>query len=391
MAKKITTILFTLSILLIVLTAANCGNTPGLLPKIQQERVAYVGTVPFEPPLLFQREGEYVGPDAELGRRILEAIQAHPDSAASSVPIRLTWVPRQYTGLAEALANGELSFVLGVFAITEARKEIVDFSDPYYESEFVLVMNPVVRDVDPNNLAGVTVGVREGTGVETFVRESYAATTVRAFRTLDDAILALRSGDVDAVVDDRNLATYAVATIPGVGHLEVVPDVLGTIPCGVAVRKGDRPLVELINGVIDKLKAENLLVQWLESEWSPDDAQAVLDRRKERLEAEARKHRERQVSISIARAPNYDIDIYTLANVRFTFREQTSGRSFTTSPINFRGRVGYASAAVPPGNYVLSLGTGGFSTGVEISPNDDERVSIRITLNTGGVVEVTKS
>ncbi len=83
------------------------------------------------------------------------------------------------------------------------------------------------------------------------------------FKTLDNAVLALRRGDVDAVIDDRNMAAYTLDTVPGMSHLEILPGTVGKIDCGVAMRKRDGDLRELVNEVITETKAEGQIAQWV--------------------------------------------------------------------------------------------------------------------------------
>lgn len=352
---------------------------------MQRERLAYIGTVPFEPPLLYQKEGEMVGPDAELAHRIVQKVN-ETRATEGGTDVKLMWINRTYPTLIDAIQEGTAELVVAVFAITDERKQKVDFSEPYYTSKLVLVVNPAYKDLRPDNLSGSSIGVREGTGVENFVRNNYKNSKVQTYKTLDDAVLALRHSEVDCIVDDQLMAAYSLATTPGAGYMEVLPDVLGEIQCGVAVKKGDRQLLELVNGVIDQMKKEDIYQQQIASNQGQEYLQQVSARYTERMKEEERRNRSRAVSISVSRDSNVNIDIYKMANLHFTFVPQGGGRNITTTAINFQGRVGKCSARVPPGKYTLSLPEFNFTTPVEISPEDKESVDIEIRLTASGPV-----
>lgn len=168
--------------------------------------------------------------------------------------------------------------------------------------------------------------------------------------------------------------------------MEIYPEPLGSVDCGVAMRKGDRKLLELVNGVIAELKEQDLFAKWI-GEHADNKVEEVAQRREERLEKERQRQKPRGVSVSVSKSADFNFDIYRVANLSFVFREKTSGETYRTSRIDFpSGAIGRASASVPPGNYTLSLPKFNFSTSVQITEADPDNVSIRINLTSGGVV-----
>ena len=382
MNKK--SILLTLLLLSVLVLGAGCNGSTSAVPDIQREKVAYVGTVPFEPPLVYQEEAELVGPDAELGKRIIQRIQETSDSMVDT-EIKLMWINRTYPTLVSALENHEIHFVMGVFGITEERKKRIDFSDPYYTSELVLVINPIHKKLAPDQLGTAKIGVREGTAVEALVTEKYPTSTVTPFKTLDDAILALRRSEVDCVIDDKYMAAYSLEETPGAGHMDFGPEILGTIDCGVAVRKGDKELLDLVNYVIRGVKEENLIASQIEQH-SAGRVQTVLARHQERLDQEKAASMPRNLTIRVRRAQGVSIDIYRMANLRFVLTNRKTGDKVNSTPIRFEGSTAVTRATVSPGSYLLQLHKFNFQTGIDIGPNDPENVPINITLTATGVV-----
>lgn len=381
MARKL---LLLILLVLVLPVLISCNGGDGTIEKIQRDKIAYIGTVPFEPPLMYQVGADYVGPDAELGHRIVAKIQELRQGATES-EIKATWINRPYPTMIQAVANAEVGFAIGNLAITESRKKEVGFSDPYYTSELVLIVNPVQNDLATSAIGGAKIGVREGTGVEEFVKGKYSTATAVPYKTLDDAVLGLRRGEVDGVIDDRLMAGYSLATTPGATHMEIIPEVLGKLEVAVVVKKNDKQLLNLVNEVIAQAKKEGMFESWTQ-EHAGTRYEEVVKRRVDRLEAEEKAAEPRQISIRVAKDANFQMDIYKMANLQWVFRERTSGQSFSSSRIDFQGRVGVASASIPPGDYVLSLPKFNFSTSVQINPTDPKSIPIRIQLTSGGVV-----
>jgi ABC-type amino acid transport substrate-binding protein len=367
------------------------GDTSRTMDGIRLDKELVIGTVPFGAPLLYQSNQELIGADAKLGQQMLEKVRSDIGEAATA-EIKLRWSTRTYEGLVGALENEEIDLVLGVFGITPERKERVAFSAPYYTSEAVLVINPLHQDIRKDRLAGRNIGVRAGTAIEQMVREKISQSTVVPFKTLDDAVLALKRSEIDAVIDDRNIAAYALDTVPGVAHLEIVPGILATVNCGVAVRQEDEHLLGLVDGVLSQLKLENSYSQWL-NETAGDVVARVESRQPNRLEKERLAVEPRRITIRVSKDRNYDFDIYRMANLSFRLTHQKSGKVHSSSRIDFKKRVGVSSVTVLPGIYKIVLPKmNNWSPGqVQILANDPGRITVNIVLLPGGTVRMTKS
>jgi len=386
MVRKL--LLLFLSLPVLVLHSCGGETSTATFNRMRMNQFVTIGSVPFEGPLLYQRSQSWIGPDAELGRLVVEKID---EAIEGTDEIEGKWIGLQHGTLATTLANSEVDIVLGVFGITEARKELVAFSEPYYTSQLVLVINPIHRDARPDSLDGLEVGVREGTAVEEVVKEKFGGSTIVPFKSLDDAILALRRAEIGAVIDDQYMAAFALDTVPGVGHLEIVPTVVGTVDTAVGVQKKDTRLLELINEIIARVKAEDLYSLWLQEEAEAQLAK-VQERHPERLERDRQAVLPRRVVIQVSKDSNYDFDIYRMANLTFTLTDEKTDQSYSSSLIDFQSSTGSASVTVPPGRYKLMVRRmNNWSPGVVVvQPSDPERLTIKIRLQRGGQVRLTR-
>ena len=369
-------------------SACNSSSSMGTLNQIEREGFAYFGVVPFEAPLLHQVGTEFVGPEPALAKQISQRIGE--DLKRSDVePL---WIHRGYDELISALLNDEADLVISVFGKTPERERQVAFSETYYTSELVAVINPVRNDnIRPSTLGQARIGVRDRTAVEQKVRAQYRDAEIVPIETLDEAILQLRSGDVDAVIDDRIMAAYALATITGVSHLEILPDfVVDSIECGVAVRQGEKKLLQLVNEAVRESKAE--YQAWIDDQFSPDQLAAVLGRHRERLEGAQKANKPRRVVIRISKSSSSDFDIYRFANLKYVLRNESDGQSHTSSRINFEGRTGVSSVTVPPGRYSVTLTKFNTTFGtLLILPDDPLRINVNIRLQANDRFTMTKA
>jgi ABC-type amino acid transport substrate-binding protein len=69
-----------------------------------------------------------------------------------------------------ALESGRLDMLCTAATITPQRRQVVDFSDPYFDAELVLVVRRRSPILSMDDLAGQTIGVRVATVAEEFVR-----------------------------------------------------------------------------------------------------------------------------------------------------------------------------------------------------------------------------
>jgi ABC-type amino acid transport substrate-binding protein len=377
--------------LVVVLFLSACGETSATFDNIRKNRLIAIGSAPFEAPLLYQTGEKWVGADAQLGELINQSIQESLQEN-TTLDITAAWIGLAYDELAQKLENGEVSYVLGVYGLTEDRKETVTFSEPYYTSELVLIINPLGADLRADGLVGATIGVREGTAVEQFVRAEFPDNNVAPVTTLDDAILALRRGEVSAVIDDRYMSAYSLDTMPGTSSLEILPGILGTIEIAVAVKKGDARLLEMVNAIIAGINSDNLYEQWLDGE-PKEQVARVEQRHPDRLLSEEKAVEPRRVLIRVSKDESYDFDIYRLANLSFTLTEEETGKRYTSSRIDFQSRVGVSSITVPPGTYKIVLPKyNDWSPGVvQVQASDPGRITVNIRLRTGGQVQMTRS
>jgi len=106
--------------------------------------------VPFE--MMDQETGEMIGFDMEIIAEVAE--RAGFDYDLNTM---------DFNGIIPALQTGNVDIAIAGITITDEREEIVDFSDPYYDSGLRILVSQNNGDVDEmSDLEGMKVGTKIG-------------------------------------------------------------------------------------------------------------------------------------------------------------------------------------------------------------------------------------
>lgn len=374
------------SVSVLSLLAANaCSNVSSSPDQTSSRGFTRVAAVRFEAPFLYQKIQDTVGTDAEILAAVINRLN-EKRQAAGEKPSELLWVSKDYKGLLDAVRNRDAEIGIGAIGIDESRRKLVDFSEPYTQLELVLVGNPRIKQISADKLAGLKIGIREGTAVGTWVRSQYADAEITPFQTLNESLLALRRGEIAGVIDDRAMAAYALDTVTGMKRLEILPGLLHTLDVGAAVAQGNTVLLKTLNDVIAEAKSNGDLDRW-RAEQLGDRIALVESRYTKRVERERMAVAPRQLNLRVSKDKANSFDIYRMANLRFILRNDKSGKTYRTSKISFNKRTGYSRVSLPPGKYSLQLPKL-FKTSlgeVLIKKDDSPKVSYGLRFKTGGV------
>jgi polar amino acid transport system substrate-binding protein len=170
------------------------------------------------------------------------------------------------------VAAGQYDIVAAASTITPGRQKTVDFSDPYYEAQQALLVPEGSDIASVDDLSGAIVGAQDGTTGETYANDETDASEVRGFPEGPDAVAALVSGQVDAVIIDQPVAADAVEKQ---GGFEIAEEIATNELYGYAMAKG-APLVEAVNGALQTLKDDGTIAELYEEYFATEPPDAVL-------------------------------------------------------------------------------------------------------------------
>ena len=239
--KKLVILMMSVIAAVAMLTAGCGGNDKD---DKSAEKVLRVGTEPTFAPFEFQKEGskEYTGFDMDLARAI-----------GKQMGYKVEIQNMGFDALIPALNAGNIDMVAAGMSITEERQKAVTFSDPYYTSGLIVMVNKDNTEVKSiKDLEGKRIAVQIGTTGENKARTVKDA-KVTAYNTNTAAALELQNKGVDAVINDSPVVGYYLAQ-GGNKTAMTVGDVMEAEQYGLAVKKGNDKLAGEINKALAELK-----------------------------------------------------------------------------------------------------------------------------------------
>jgi polar amino acid transport system substrate-binding protein len=165
-----------------------------------------------------------------------------------------------WDGIFAGLAAGNYDAILSSVSITEERKKAMDFSIPYYEVKQGLVVAKDSPAKTLKDLQGKSVGAQIGT-TGYFAIQKVAGVNARSYDEIGLAMQDLYNGRIDGVVcDDPVAAQYALNEPRFAERLHLVSVIEADEPeyYGIAVNKGNKEILDLINKGIQAVKDKGI-------------------------------------------------------------------------------------------------------------------------------------
>ena len=137
--------------------------------------------------------------------------------------------------------------------ITPERQEQMDFSEPYFTSGQSLLVRTDSEISDETDLEGKVVGAIKGTTNQQLAEKAKGVREVLLFDSKPVMFDELVEGKLDAVVVDTPFAQYNAKTT---GKTRIARVLTTGDRYGIAVRKGNRELLDRINEALDELRRD---------------------------------------------------------------------------------------------------------------------------------------
>lgn len=204
--------------------------------------VLRVGTDATFPPMEFTENGKRTGFDIDM----VEAI-------AKKLGKQVEWVDIDFKGLIPGLVSHRFDMAVSAIYITDARKKVVDFTEPYYAGGLVAMVKDGSSIQKLADLDGKKVTVQVGTKSVGYLQEHYPKVQRVEVEKNQEMFNLVDIGRADAAVTGKPAAYQYVRTRPG---LKVLPEQLTTEEYGMALRKDEPELTKAVNKAIEQLKAD---------------------------------------------------------------------------------------------------------------------------------------
>ena len=207
----------------------------GACSKEEPSNAIKVAVSPAVPPMLFEKDGKYTGVD-------LEIFEGYCKSRGCTFKM----TAYDWLGMLGALTSGQADVAFSGISITDKRKEVMDFSNPYLTSTWDLIglKNRNIKITDLSQLKKYTIAYPTGSVFDDYVKNVlqakgyYSVEQVKLYPSPTEALIALQNGNVDLVfVDSAMLANYQKSlNLPVSSSYQVV----GFDNLGFAFKKGSK-------------------------------------------------------------------------------------------------------------------------------------------------------
>ena len=196
----------------------------------------------------------YINDDGEL-----DGFEIHlGNELCKRASLTCEWVKNDWDSIIPNLVSGNYDTIIAGMSITDERDEVIDFTDPYTQPDPSAYM-ALSADV---NLDGAVIAAQTNTIQSGFVAASGG--TLVEFATADETVAAVRSGEADAVLADRNYLLPIADADAGLVLLAQQEMIGGGV--GMGIRESDGELRAKFNTAIQSMKADGslnaLIAEW---------------------------------------------------------------------------------------------------------------------------------
>ncbi len=247
--KKI--IALTLALMLMVCCLAGCGEK-------KDENVLTMATNAEFPPFEYLEGETIVGADVDIANAISEKLGKTLEITNIDFDAALT-----------GAATGKYDVAIAGVTATDERRQNMGFTNDYYTASQAIIVTADSAIKAASDLEGKTISCQEGTTGEQYLLDN--SYTVQSFKTGAEAITALVSGKVDAVVIDDAVARALSAKQDG--KTVVLDEALTEEAYAIVTKLGNDALIEEINTALAELKEEGKLAEIFEKYELPYDAE----------------------------------------------------------------------------------------------------------------------
>ena len=220
------------------------------------------------PPYEYMEGDKIVGIDVEIAEKIAEKL---------GKTLRIENV--EFDSILTGVQSGKYDIGVAGMTVTDERLESVNFSNTYATGVQVVIVteDSAIKTVDDLKGDGsMKIGVQQGTTGDIYASDTeenggYGSDNVVKYKSGAEAVLALKTGKVDAVIIDNEPAKNYVAANEG---LKILDTEFTNEDYAICVAKGNDELLADINKALEEMKADGTLQQIIEK-YIPSDGNAA--------------------------------------------------------------------------------------------------------------------
>ena len=225
---------------LLIFLCSGCGN--------REEKLIMVTEASFAP-YEYYSDGKIVGVDVDIASEI-----------AKEMGKKLVVKDVAFDSIIHEVKSGKADIGVAGISYSEERAKQVDFSVNYTTSKQVVIVrkNSVINNVD--EIKNKRIAVQLGSVADLYVSEEYDNKNIIRQKKYLAAIQDLKDNKVDCVVMDELPAKQIVNENR---DIRILDEALVEDNYGIIVDKGNSELLEVINRVINRLKEEGKIDEYV--------------------------------------------------------------------------------------------------------------------------------
>ncbi len=209
--------------------------------SLVKEGTLIMGTNAEFPPFEYKEGTGFAGIDVDIMKAIADKLE-----------LKLEIEDMAFESLTQSF--GKIDVIAAGFTIDPTREETCDFSDKYFNATQTVILKADSTIATLDDLKGKKIGVQSGTTGKDKAEEVTDAAKVTQYNNGSLAVEALVSGQIDAVIIDKNPAmAYKDQHGDAVKLLEGLFD---EEEYALAVKKGNKELLDAINQALKDIKAD---------------------------------------------------------------------------------------------------------------------------------------
>lgn len=167
-----------------------------------------------------------------------------------------------------ALNSGQIDMVIATMTVTEQRKQVVEFSRPYYIAGQAIMVNKDSDISNINDLKNKKIIIVLGTTADRNIKNIAPESLIQGYRTYNDAFAALKNNRGDALITDDSILLGLIDNDKG---FKILSKRYTQEPYAIALKKGpeSHKLLFYIDNALNNIEKsgelKKLKQKWIEN------------------------------------------------------------------------------------------------------------------------------
>ena len=180
---------------------------------------------------------------------------------ASELGMDVQIVKTDWDNLIPALNNNDIDLIIAGMTATPERAEAVNFTNPYYESQMVVVVradSELANITNIQELSGYNVLGQLNTLYDEIIDQIEGVNHLTPQESYPRMVLSLQTGEADAITAEMPVALGVVAANPDLAIVTFDGEnrFIADTTVSIAARKSDTELLNKVQGVLDTISQD---------------------------------------------------------------------------------------------------------------------------------------